>query len=286
MVDSALCHYFYRAQPPVNIPEHFDASTLKNEFDVHQAVEILAEIASHRDHIPVPSFHELLEKAWSEFLRESPPRWFKNGILISSARLPPDRLTCKRRKSLSGEVTQCSTILSGSVGGYNAQEGDAYTHKERTIGLEGSVTHPSRNPTRKIAPLPKRARKSNVDVDKLTVLFFESLIHPNRVPGESRHKTEEERQYFLEHDPWVQPGSIKPQEVVCRGCGTAKKLDTRSTSAASGKPATYYPSPWVKHRNKCGSIHRDWLMEHGYDPEIKLSKKALKNCQKAIQGGE
>lgn len=113
------------------------------------------------------------------------------------------------------------------------------------------------------------------------MLFFESLIHPNRVPVENGNKTEAERLHFLQHDSWVQPGTIRPQEVVCSGCGKAMQLEHRTTSAASGKPARYYLSPWVKHRNNCRGIHRDWLTKYGYDPEIKLSKDVLEKCKKA-----
>ncbi|PBK58984.1 hypothetical protein ARMSODRAFT_1027792 [Armillaria solidipes] len=281
MADNVPCDYFYRSQLLVNIPEHLNASILKEEFDIHHAVDILAELASHHDHIPSPSFYELLEKACSNSLYQSPPRWFKNGIIISSSRFPPDRVMYKRLKLKSGEAAQCSTITSGSVGADNAQEGDIYVCKNKRISTEGSIKRSARNSTRKIAPLPRRTCKSNVSVEELTPLFFESLIPPNRVPGENRNKNEAERLHFLQHDPWLQSGSIKPQEVVCRGCGTAIQLERRNTSAASGKPAKYYLSPWVKHRNNCQGIHRDWLTKNGYGPEIKLPKDILEKCKKA-----
>ncbi|KAK0430649.1 hypothetical protein EV421DRAFT_1743826 [Armillaria borealis] len=229
MADNAPCDYFYRSQLPVNIPEHLNASILKEELDIHHAVDILAELSSHRDHIPTPSFYELLENACSSSLYQSPPRWFKNGIIISSSRFPPDR-------------------LSSSVGADKVLKGDVSVCKKRIANKE-PIKPSARNPTWKIAPLPRRARKSNGSWRK-------------------RNKNEAERLHFLQHDSWVQPGTIKPQEVVCRGCGKTIQLEHRTTSAASGKPAKYYLSPWVKHRNNCRGAHRDWLTQNGYDPEI------------------
>ncbi|SJK96873.1 uncharacterized protein ARMOST_00119 [Armillaria ostoyae] len=277
-MNDALCDYSYRSINPI-IPSYLVASPLlKSEISVHQGLDFLSELSSHREYEPKPSIYELLGKAFSSSLYQSPPRWFKNG---TSSRFPPDRLMYKRLKLQSGEAAQCSTITSGSVGSDNAaQKGNASACKKRIANKE-SIKPSAGNPTRKITPLPRRARKLNVSVEELTPLFFESLIHPNRVPGENRNKNEAERLHFLQHDSWVQPGSIKPQEVVCRGCGTAIQLERRNTSAASGKPAKYYLSPWVKHRNNCQGIHRDWLTKNGYGPEIKLPKDILEKCKKA-----
>ncbi|KAK0209975.1 hypothetical protein DFS33DRAFT_1270084 [Desarmillaria ectypa] len=106
-------------------------------------------------------------------------------------------------------------------------------------------------------------------------------MHPKQFIGPKKHNNDAERLDFLQQDPWIQKGPIKPQKVVCRGCEKAIHLEKRNTSSAGRKLAVYYLSPWVKHQNKCPGVHKDWLIENGYNPEIKLSKEILENHKQA-----
>jgi hypothetical protein len=75
--------------------------------------------------------------------------------------------------------------------------------------------------------------------------------------GKKSSRSEAERRYALETDPWTT--SVTPHEVVCRGCRRPIKLDRRSR---------YYPGLWEKHRDRCEGVSR---MREAMEPEVRRS---------------
>ncbi|KAK0430648.1 hypothetical protein EV421DRAFT_1743825 [Armillaria borealis] len=261
--------YSYRSEIPIPIPSYVHPSSLSTETDLHCRLVVLSEVLCRAP--PAPTKRSF---AATDLCSACPlpllTDWFRKDTKISSSVFSAEtRGTSKRFKVELDQAGSRTTLTSLSVASDNGQK-EFTSVRNRPIEEEAAIrpgrygfsppsdlnhyldvadSYPHKT-NRAIVPLPKRAHTSNSDnVAHLTSSFLGSLVYPGQFPGSKTKKNNAERLHFLRQDRWIQQGSIQPQRVVCGGCKATLQLESRETSAASGKPAAYYSDPWLKHRN-------------------------------------
>ena len=78
-----------------------------------------------------------------------------------------------------------------------------------------------------------------------------------------------QRREYLDADEWCM--DILAETVVCRACRKTLALEQVKASAKAvmkkePKNREYYSSQWLKHRNRCKKIYRQWCENNGLEP--------------------
>ncbi|KAJ7908121.1 hypothetical protein B0H13DRAFT_2017413 [Mycena leptocephala] len=146
------------------------------------------------------------------------------------------RLVREHSPFCRGQRPEAAQILWGRSqnereSGQGEQEGDGWGQYDSTTAHRGGSSSPS-------------SAGSTVDDSYIGLGEGGTWNTPSNSAssssiGKKSSRSEAERRYALETDPWTT--SVTPHEVVCRGCRRPIKLDRRSR---------YYPGLWEKHRDR------------------------------------